>query len=212
LDEMRDAVLSIRRLLAGEGVRFGEGAEVKMLNTSSPPTPVAVNASSPRMLELAGEAADEAVPMVGIHTAMVARAREHLAEGAKRAGRPADTIPVTYMMPVCMSATTEEAQANARGIISMWLRRKQRLFGVVLREMGMDIPPVQGPEDISDALLPDLCDAMGLVGTPEQCAERLQRFVAETGAERLHFLVYGPTSEYQATLRDFERVILPSIR
>ncbi|MDA1215397.1 MAG: LLM class flavin-dependent oxidoreductase [Chloroflexi bacterium] len=212
LDEMRDAVLSIRRLLAGEGVRFGEGAEIKMLNTSSPPTPVAVNASSPRMLELAGEAADEAVPMVGIHAAMVARAREHLAAGAKRAGRPVDTIPVTYMLPVCMSATTEEAQANARGIISMWLRRKQRLFGVILREMGMDIPPVQGPGDLPDALLPDLCDAMGLVGTPEQCAERLQRVVAETGAERLHFLVYGSTGEYQATLRDFERVILPSIR
>ena len=212
VDEMREAVLSIRKLIGGQSVRFGEGAEIKILNTSNPPTPVAINASSPRMLELAGEAADEAVPMVGIHATMVAMAREHLAEGARRAERPVDSIPVTYMMPVCMNANTEEAQANARRIIYMWLKRKQRLFGVALREMGMEIPPVQRPEDIPDALLPDLCDAMGLVGTPEQCAERLQRFVFETGAEHLHFLVYGPTSEYQTTLQDFERIILPSIR
>ena len=212
LEEMRQAVLSIRRLLAGEGVRFGDGAEVKMLSTSSPPTPVAVNASSPRMVELAGETADEAVPMVGIHAEMVARVKRHLAEGAKRAGRSVDTIPVTYMMPVYMGATMEEAQTSARSTLSMWLKRKQRLFGVVLREMGMDIPPVQGPEDIPPALLPDLCDAMGLVGTPEQCAERLQRFVSETGAEHVHFLVYDTAGDYKAVLRSFGQVILPSIR
>jgi 5,10-methylenetetrahydromethanopterin reductase len=212
LEEMRQAVLAIRSLLAGEDARFGEGTEVKMLNTSISPTPVAVNASSPRMLELAGETADEAVPMVGIHRDMVARAREHLAEGAKRAGRKADNTPVTYMMPVYMGDTTEEAQGRARSTLSMWLRRRQRLFGATLTEIGMDIPPVQGPEDIPAALLPDLCDAMGLVGTPEQCAERLQRFVAETGAEHVHFLVYGSAGDYRAALRSFERVILPSIK
>ena len=212
LEEMRQAVLSVRNLLTGKSVRFGDGAEVKMLNISNPPTPVAVNASSPRMLELAGEVADETVPMIGIHQEMVARARQHLAVGAKRADRRGDSIPVTYMMPVYMGVTAEEAQGRARSTLSMWLRRRQRLFTTVLTEMGMDIPPVQGPEDIPGPLLPDLCDAMGLVGTPEQCAERIQRFVAETGAEHVHFLVYGSVGDYKAALRSFERVILPSIK
>jgi 5,10-methylenetetrahydromethanopterin reductase len=80
---MREAVPAIRRLLAGEPVDL-EGHVSGLLNTSNPPTPVYLLAAGPRMVELAGEVADGAVLMVGLHPQAIQAARQHLETGARR--------------------------------------------------------------------------------------------------------------------------------
>src|SRR5262245_12843200 len=74
---MREAVLALRRLLAGETAEF-EGRSSHLLNTRTPPTPVYLLAAGPRMVELAGEVADGAVLMVGLGREAIGAARRHL--------------------------------------------------------------------------------------------------------------------------------------
>src|SRR5262245_47760096 len=67
---MREAILDLRRLLAGEGVEFGP-TSTRLRNRSVSPTPVYLLAAGPRMIELAGEVADGVFLMVGLHPAGV---------------------------------------------------------------------------------------------------------------------------------------------
>lgn len=70
----------------GERVNFN-GTETQLRNISEPPTPVLMTAAGPRMLELAGEVADGALMLVGLHPRGIAAARRRLEIGAQRAGR-----------------------------------------------------------------------------------------------------------------------------
>ena len=78
---MRRAVLTIRRLLRGERVEFN-GVETRLRNLSDRPTPVFMTAAGPRMVELAGEVADGALLLVGLHPKAVDAARRRLEIGA----------------------------------------------------------------------------------------------------------------------------------
>ena len=94
---MREAIGDLRRLLAGEEVAFGP-LPTRLRNRSVPPTPVYLLAAGPRMIELAGEVADGAFLMVGLHPLGIRAARRHLEAGAARAGRSLAGFPVTYVV------------------------------------------------------------------------------------------------------------------
>ena len=100
---MREAILELRRLLAGEAVEFGE-TSTRLRNRGAVPTPVHMLAAGPRMIELAGEVADGAFLMVGLHPAALAAARRHLEIGAARAGRSLAGFPVTFVVTLGLGA------------------------------------------------------------------------------------------------------------
>ena len=100
LETMRQAVLAIRRLLRGETVVFN-GTETRLRNISETPTPIFMTAAGPRMVELAGEVADGALMLVGLHPDAIAAARRRLETGAERAGRsPGFSRSVERNMPL----------------------------------------------------------------------------------------------------------------
>ena len=74
VEAMRRAVATIRRLLRGELVEFN-GVETRLRNLSDRPTPVFMTAAGPRMVELAGEVADGALLLVGLHPKAIDAAR-----------------------------------------------------------------------------------------------------------------------------------------
>src|SRR6201984_97433 len=94
---MREAIRDIRKLLAGESVEFGP-TPTRLRHASATPTPVYLLAAGPRMIELAGEAADGAFLMVGLHAAAIRAALRHLEQGAARAGRPPRGFPVVVLL------------------------------------------------------------------------------------------------------------------
>ena len=94
---MRDAIRDLRRLLAGEEIAFGP-TSTRLRNRSTPPPPVYLLAAGPRMIELAGEVADGAFLMVGLHPASIRAARRHLEAGAARAGRSLAGCPVVFVV------------------------------------------------------------------------------------------------------------------
>ena len=98
LDEMRRSILDIRSLLRGERVEFN-GVETRLRNVSQAPTPVFMTAAGPRMVELAGEVADGALLLVGLHPKAVRAARRRLEIGAARAGRDLDAFRTVHITP-----------------------------------------------------------------------------------------------------------------
>ena len=98
LQEMRESIDAIRRLLAGEHVTF-TGAGFRMDDAhlrfgSSYRIPVFISASGPKTLELAGEIADGVIFLGGLFRDGVEYGLEHIERGAQRAGRPRPHVSV----------------------------------------------------------------------------------------------------------------------
>ena len=214
---MRRSVLTIRRLLRGESVEFN-GVETRLRNVSHPPTPVFMTAAGPRMVELAGEVADGALLLVGLHPAAVNAARRHLEMGAVRSGRSLDDFRTIFITPT----TVSEDGPSARRFPQQWFRPGQpylkypsdsNLFW--LREAGISLADDFVPESISDARAAEICDAFGLFGTAAECLDRLRRARDESGIDHVFiFPTHTQEGGYDmpaAEVAAFRDVIIPGL-
>ena len=215
---MRKAVTTIRRLLRGETVEFN-GAETRLRNVSEPPTPVFMTAAGPRMVELAGEVADGALLMVGLHPKAVDAARRRLEIGAARSGRSLDGFQTIFITPT----TVGDDGPDARRFPQQWFRPDQpylkypsdsNLFW--LREAGIDLPDDFIPENISDDQAEEICDAFGLFGTPAECLNRLARAQSESDVDHVFVFPthtqeggYDMPRKYVSAFRD---TIIPGLQ
>jgi 5,10-methylenetetrahydromethanopterin reductase len=217
LVDMRAAVTELRRLLGGGSVAFGETVS-RMRNVSARPTPVYLLAAGPRMVELAGEVADGALLLVGLHRDAVAAARQHLAEGARRAGRSLEGFRAIFIVPIALEERVEAAQRWTQRWFAPghpWLTYPSASNLYWLRRAGLDLPDEIKPETVSDATAARIADAFGLFGPPERCAERLAEARQEAGVEHVflfpaHTLEGGydmPEGEMEAV----RRIIRPRV-
>jgi 5,10-methylenetetrahydromethanopterin reductase len=218
LKTMREAILNIRALLRGETVTFN-GAQTRLRNVSETPTPVYMTASGPKMMELAGEVADGAMMLVGLHPQSIAAARHRLEAGAARAGRDLQGFRTIYIVPMTVDADGRQARRWPQ----QWFRPGQPYLKYPsagnltwLREAGIDLPDDVVPEQIGDALAERICDAFGLFGTPEECLARIRRAATESGAEHLFvFPTHTQDGGYDMPRREveaFRSVIFPGLR
>jgi 5,10-methylenetetrahydromethanopterin reductase len=212
---MRSALSDLRQLLAGAEVTFGP-TTLRLRNRSAAPTPVYLLAAGPRMIELAGEAADGALLFVGLHPASVRAALRHLEAGAARASRSLDGFPVVFVVTLGLGP---DAEVGSRWVRS-WFAPGQPFLNYPsaanlrwLREAGFEIEEAQDPAAMSQDLARRIADAFGLFGPPEYCAERLLRARQDAGVEHVflfpaHDLAGGynmPEAEVQA----FEHIMRP---
>jgi 5,10-methylenetetrahydromethanopterin reductase len=212
---MREAIRDLRRLLAGEEATFGHAA-TRLRNRGATPTPVHLLAAGPRMIELAGEIADGAFLFVGLHPASIRAAMRHLQAGAQRAGRSLNDFPVTFVVTFGLGP-----DAGTRWVRS-WFAPGQPFLAYPsaanlhwLREAGFDLAADHDPAAIPQQIARKIADAFGMFGSPEHCADRLQRAREESGITNIflfpaHDLPGGynmPDVEIDA----FQRIIRPRI-
>ena len=214
--EMREAVLTIKRLLAGETLPFGY-THSRMRRVALDPTPVYVLASGPRMMELAGEVGDGAMVLVGLHPNAVFEARRLLKVGADRAGRDLSDFPVIFIAPM----SVDDGDGSARRWPRTWLgpgkpwvtEPASNLYW--LRQSGIDLPKDVDPDRMSEETAARVCDAWGLYGSPEECALRLERAVDEAGLEHVFlFPSHTIAGGYWFPMREidaFRRYIKPML-
>ena len=224
LAEMRECIKAVKGLLAGETVAFG-ATSGKLGYTSGRRIPVLMAASGPKAIEVAGEVADGALLLVGFNRGIVETALGHLERGAKRAGRRLEDLEIIWAVRTSTMATTAEALRMARPTAVHW--GVMRWGGYWLGPAGLRLPPMEIPEvakqvypDLShahdweaaikatafvpDEIVAQLCEAMGLIGTPEDCAARIVE-MTKLGVRNLYLmplLTFAPPEAEVAAFRD----------
>jgi 5,10-methylenetetrahydromethanopterin reductase len=216
LNQLRQDVVIVRRLLAGDTVT-SDGGPMRLNNRPERPPPVLLTASGPRLLELAGEVADGAMMLVGLHPDSVAAARKRLRAGAEKVGRDPEQLREIFIVPVAVGDGDSAREWPRRWFREgqPWLEYPSRSNLHWLREAGIDLPEGTDPSSITGDLADRICDAFGLFGEPEYCAERLIRAQEESGIQHVflfpaHTLKTGyqvPESEVEV----FGRVIGPRL-
>jgi 5,10-methylenetetrahydromethanopterin reductase len=221
LAHMRACIMSLKELLAGKTVDFN-GIPGRLGYAAGRRIPVLMAASGPKAVELAGEIADGALVMVGNTPGIVGAALEHLERGARRGGRRLDDLEIIWALRTGTAATTHEAQRQARPIAVHW--GILRWGAHWLKDAGLQLPELEVPEavweiypDLShaanweeaieatsfvpDEVIAQLCDALGLIGTPEHCAKRIME-MADVGVTTLYLMSFqtfvGPQQEVAA--------------
>jgi 5,10-methylenetetrahydromethanopterin reductase len=217
LTAMREAIVLLRRLLAGERVQEA-GAEFVIRNVSPRPAPVYLLAAGPRMVELAGEVADGAFLFVGMHPKAIARARAHLEIGAARAGRSLAQFETVFIVTIALDYRLEDASRWPRTWFAPgqpWLCYPSVSNLYWLREAGIDLDPDMQPERLSEVQSLNIADAFGLFGSAERCLERLVRAREESGVDHVFlFPAHSLESGYNLPAREveaFARVIGPRL-
>lgn len=230
LDRMREAVVTLRSLLSGRTVSLG-GFEARLPYASGRRIPILIGATGPRTIELAGEVADGALLAVGLHPAMIEGARRLLEAGAAKAGRDPEELEVIHVSRAHVAEDMETARAMARPICAQWVIEPYRARW--LREAGVDVPRIDLPPELrnvypdlphaenweeaqrvtaflSDEKVDEICEVLGLFGTPEYLARRLAELDA-LGVRRLFLQTMESYDLPEGMLRAFREDIFPRL-
>lgn len=214
--QLARTVTMVRELLRGSSVPVGD-TETSLRFPADAVPPVFVLASGPRLLELAGEVADGVMLLAGLDPVGVEAARAHVRAGARRAGRDPAEVTEIHIVPTAIGPAEEARQWPRR-----WFRPGKPFLTYPsashlrwLRAAGIDIPDDHRPEELPAPVVDRICDAFGLFGPAEHCAERLLRAREETGLDHV-FLFPAHTSDqsYDLPTREvdeFARIIGPRL-
>ncbi len=231
LAEMRACIATVKALLAGEAVDF-DGTRGRLGYVSRRRIPVIMAASGPKAIEVAGEIADGVLLLVGFNRGIVQTALAHLERGAKRAGRRLEDLEIIWAVRTGTAATTAEARRLARPIAVHW--GILRWGGHWLGPAGIRIPTLEIPDavgkvypDLShahdweaaiaatsfvpDEIVAQLCDALGLVGTAEDCAARIVE-MTKLGVRSLYLMGLQTFAPPEQEIRGFRDVVFPRLR
>jgi 5,10-methylenetetrahydromethanopterin reductase len=221
----------MKELMSGDMVSFGEATSRMKHGGEAPPPPVYIAATGPRAMRVAGEVADGAVLMTGIHPNAVAEASEFIADGARSAGRDPNDVELVFTATTIIKDDLQEARELARPLAVQRLmedthRRWLKAAGLDfddfelprgLWELYPDVPHAEDWKKAQElcSFLPDdalgqICDTMGLIGTPAYCVERIK--AAEQAGLTHLYLMTGETYEFAAAeLQAFNDEIFPAL-
>jgi 5,10-methylenetetrahydromethanopterin reductase len=101
---------TVRDLLE-QGIASWEGRTV-YLDYAHPPVPIAMPASGPRALRLAGRVADMVWVCTGLQPEVIAAAQAHLAQGAAEAGRRLEDLDIWWVALLNVGPPRQEAIAQ----------------------------------------------------------------------------------------------------
>ena len=231
LAEMRACIATVKALVAGDTVDFN-GTPGRLAFASQRPIPVLMAASGPKAIELAGEIADGALLLVGFNRGIVERALAYLERGARRAGRRLEDLEIVWAVRTGTAGTTEEARRLARPIAVHW--GILRWGGHWLEPAGLRLPKLDIPDAVrkiypdlshaddweaaiaATAFVPDdvvaqLCDALGLIGTPEDCVGRIVE-MTRLGVRNLYLMPFQTFVGPEPEVRAFRDVVFPRLR
>lgn len=183
----RDAIAALRALWAGEAPRHeGEAFALRgarMGFRPPAPIPILLAAMGPRMLELAGEAADGVVFSGGLSLPFLRRSLEIVRAGARRANRAADALETVGFVLTATSHDHAEAVDAARGMLAYLFRSK--FMGENIRFTGTKIDLEALAEAASRRdweaakrhVTEEIVHAYAVAGTPEECRRRIRDYL-----------------------------------
>ncbi|WP_089933953.1 LLM class flavin-dependent oxidoreductase [Candidatus Entotheonella palauensis] len=231
LAQMRNTIRTMKALLSGQSVDF-QGTPGRLGFAAGRDLPVLMAASGPKAIELAGEVADGVLLLVGFTPEIIQAVTECLDRGAKRSGRRAEDLEVIWAVRTATASTTAEARRQARptavhwGVLG-WSNHWLQTAGPTLPAFDIssavwDIYPdlshaqdwdaaIEATAFVPDETIATLCDALGLIGTPDYCAERIIA-MTNAGVNKLYIMplqtFVGPQQEIAA----FRNTVFPRLQ
>ena len=195
LQAMRETVLAVRALLNDETVTFDgdfvhlDGVELDYVHQERRPkdVPIYIGATGMKMMELTGEIADGAVLNYLVSPDYNARAMEHLAIGAERAGRSVDDIDRPQLIVCSLSEDRDEALDAARLLITQYLGQQPHIMKAsgasreLLESIASKLSWPATAAEIREAatLMPDdVVQTLAAAGTADECREKVAEYVA----------------------------------
>lgn len=187
LTRTRETVAFVRDLIR-EGHASIAGETVRVENFDlwyaprHPDLPVYLSAVFPKGIALCGEVADGII-LTRSTLRTAASVREHLAEGARAAGRNPGGIEVTTLLPTVVANTKETALAALRPGLAFYagfFPRYNRLMaehGFAAEAAAITEAWARGDRAaVERAVSEEMIDATSVAGTPEQCRARVEAY------------------------------------
>ncbi len=227
---LRDYVLALRQLLAGENAVFG-GRDVHTRwvgGLDQPPVPIYLSAEGPKTLELAGEIADGVFCGMGLSPDVAALSLDHVRIGAERAGRTLDDIDIWALARVNvgsdLAALTDEVRMELASTahhafrftlegklvppdMTDAIRRVQSGYKPAHHE---DLGVSPNAKLMSDPpLLAYMAARFAVLGTPDDCAEQIMQ-IRNAGFHQILFT--GFVEAREALIDTLGRDVFPRCR
>jgi 5,10-methylenetetrahydromethanopterin reductase len=195
LTVMREVVTAVRALLANETVTMDgyyvhlDGVELDYVHQDRRPkdVPIYIGATGMQMMELTGEIADGVVLNYLVSPDYNARALEHLAVGAEKAGRSLDDIDRPQLVVCSVDEDRQAALDGARLLVTQYLGQQPHIMkasGVpeaLLDEIGKVLtwPATHDEVVAASKLVPDdIVQMICAAGTPEECRAKVAEYIA----------------------------------
>lgn len=227
LAELRDYVTAVRTLLTGAPADYRGGTARVSWAAGGIPTFVA--ADGPRTLDYAGEAADGVIVGTGVAADAIALVRERVAAGAARAGRTLADRELWWVVRVGLADRRADAIAAALPSLAAGANHAFRgplddravpeRYGEAIRALqagyqvgehgrfGLANPNARLVQDLG--LTDYLADRFGVVGTPDECAARIDELAAQ-GVDRL--LIRPQAADRAEFLRRWATEVVPRLK
>jgi probable F420-dependent oxidoreductase len=188
LARVRETVTTVRSILAGErtnvaGKTLRSHGYRLLMRTPSPAIAIHVGALMPPMLELAGEIAD-GVTLNMMPLEAMPRIVEHIRIGAARAGKDPASLEIVARFQTCVTDDRAAARALLRAAFGPYFattvynrfvawcgfdeEAREILAGWQAKDRGR----------VAAGVTDDMLDRIGIIGSAEQCRERVEAFRA----------------------------------
>jgi 5,10-methylenetetrahydromethanopterin reductase len=198
---------SLRRLLAGESVRFETGVDGRLAwLDGARAIPIYLAGSGPRMLETAGRLGDGAIVYATVQPEVLGPALTHIADGARASGRELGELDVALWAPMSIGRDGALARDHARGRVASACRHP-----LPVRLSEEDEGAIRRVRDAYDAyqhatagsrhrtLVSDrLVDLMALAGTPDDVRAQVERLRTVRGLARVIVFPQVPDAGFSA--------------
>ena len=219
---LRDAIVIIRQLLAGEQVEFEGIADhlygVKLdFAAIRANIPIYLGTRGPKILELAGETADGVLVESLFNAGGLHYVFDRLSTGAARCGRPISAVDVVAWQFVQVTDDVKAAIAAQK----RWVARSIKVGPAdAMRRIGIEEEVIvqvtkaviAGDWNKAASLVTDeAVNCLMILGTAKQVSQRLAQ-VFEAGASSVSLLLLGSTESLRNTLTRVARDVMPEFR
>jgi probable F420-dependent oxidoreductase len=211
LTRMRETVLLLRQILAGEKTRFdGETLRSHGYRMEAVPggVPIALAALRPKMIELAAEIGDGVVINLFPRGAL-GRIRNHIAIGAARAGKDPDDVELICRHQVAVTDDPSAARESFRKLLTAYYATP--VYNTFLAWCGHEDAAreiregwASGDRARTTAAMSDaLIDEIAIIGNADQCHQRVREYAAAGIHTHIIAIVGKQTRFLDATVEAF---------
>jgi 5,10-methylenetetrahydromethanopterin reductase len=224
---MRESIEIVKAMLGGkvveyQGKAFSAYAPALKDDAHVPRTlpPIYIGATGPVLQKMAGSISDGLLTASITTPGFVRYSRQNMEEGARKAGRDAKSLDLGSVIVGSIDKDAKRGREGAREMAAMYLANKvQNIRGSadeILKNAGLateEIAPIAdamekggrraAAQAVSDDILKKVCP---IAGTPDQCAEAIERYRA-AGCTHIMLELWGEDREQQAKL--FGEAVLP---